>query len=72
MLHFIAVTRKQNSPRRTEKVEPLELLGAWVKPETKQAFELVAQAEDRSVSYVLRQMAERRVEEFEAELAEAA
>ena len=67
MLHCIAVKGKS----RTQAAS-FELIATRVKPETKAGFELVAQAENRSVSAELRRMIEQRVKEFEAELAEAA
>jgi predicted DNA-binding protein len=67
MLHFTAVKGKRDITER-----PAELVATRVFPEIKQGFELVAQSQDRSVSAELRRMIEKRVEEFEAEIAAAA
>lgn len=67
MLHFTEVKGKRDIAG-----EPVELIATRVHPEVKRSFELVAQAQDRSVSAELRRMIERRVKEFEAEVARAA
>lgn len=68
MLQCTEVKGKQN----TTAIRPVHLVGTRLTPEIKSAFELVAAAQNRSVSGELRHMIERRVEDFsEAEKASA-
>lgn len=67
MLHCTEVKGKQRT-----RISRVVLLGTRVRPETKEAFRLLAAKEDRSASAELRRLIEQRVSEFEAELARAA
>jgi predicted DNA-binding protein len=44
---------------------------AHVAPETKQALELLADREQRSVSFIIRELVENRIREFEKEVTRA-
>lgn len=53
-------------------IQRVELIGTRVHPEVKERFQILSAAEERTASAELRRMIERRVKEFEAELARAA